>query len=755
MVRPDRGPAVIGQAEPAARLRSSLTERLLAAVRPPFRAEVLMFPASDPVFGGGDCRVDGCARSACGHGMCTGHRQRWVKAGRPDIDEFAAATDPLWARQRANGVCRVQACGYGVARAGLCQLHGQRWDRSGRPDLRAWLADPPPVKMPPPGATCLIEPCQLWPQASLPLCHAHARTWKVNGSPDIKGFASGFTTAAVTESEIIRLDALRPGLRLEVQYALQCRNDERTSKTPPAVVMQVVRFLAASGAHSLLDRAEDAWREQIGRPAPKDSNPRALLLYARRKIEDLAEADGWEGEYPRDVWQLRRLGFEGNQTLTFEPIAAPWLRAVVKRWIRWRLGTGVDLETARRGLRALARFACFADGIGLASLAEIDRAVLERYLAGLHAELAGRQRHGDHIGQLNSFLHAIRQHGWDDSLPATALLFTDDYPKRAERPPRALAEQVMAQVEHPANLDRWASPAYRLITLILIRAGLRITDALQLSRDCIVADAEGAPYLRYFNHKMKREALVPIDEELHALIAAQQARISHGPSAPAPVLFPRPTKNPDGLAATSSSTYRLALYRWLEQCEIRDEHGHRVRFTPHQWRHTLGTRLINRDVPQEVVRRILDHDSPQMTAHYARLHDTTVRRHWEAARKVDISGRTVQVDPDGPLAEAAWAKQRLGRATQALPNGFCGLPVQQSCPHANACLTCPMFLTTSDFLPQHRSHRLQIVQIISTAEARGQARLAEMNKQVLTNLDRVITAIENDPADSQETADAS
>ncbi len=95
-----------------------------------------------------------------------------------------------------------------------------------------------------------------------------------------------------------------------------------------------------------------------------------------------------------------------------------------------------------------------------------------------------------------------------------------------------------------------------------------------------------------------------------------------------------------------------------------------------------GTRLINQDVPQEVVRRILDHDSAQMTAHYARLHDTTVRRHWEAARKVDSSGRPVVIDPDGPLADAAWANQRLGRATQALSNGYCGLPVQRSCPHA-------------------------------------------------------------------------
>ena len=52
-----------------------------------------------------------------------------------------------------------------------------------------------------------------------------------------------------------------------------------------------------------------------------------------------------------------------------------------------------------------------------------------------------------------------------------------------------------------------------------------------------------------------------------------------------------------------------------------------------------------------------------MTAHYARLHDTTVRRHWEAARKVDIHGRTVTFDSAGPLAETAWAKQRLARAT--------------------------------------------------------------------------------------------
>jgi hypothetical protein len=255
---------------------------------------------------------------------------------------------------------------------------------------------------------------------------------------------------------------------------------------------------------------------------------------------------------------------------------------------------------------------------------------------------------------------------------------------------------------------------------------------------------------------MKRDALVPIDEQLRGMLDEQRRRNAERWPAGTPGLFPRPTKDVDGIHPVASSTYRLALYRWLDRCEIRDEHGRPVHLTPHQWRHSLGTRLINNDVPQEVVRRILDHESHVMVAHYARLHDSTVRRHWEKARKVNASGQTVTLDPDGPLAEAAWAKHRLARVTQALPNGYCGLPVQKSCPHANACLTCPMFVTTPQFLPQHREQRRQVVEIISAAEARGQQRVVEMNQQVLGNLDAIITTLTgNADPDEQQAADAS
>ena len=710
-----------------------LLAKLVETVRPEFRADPLIFDPEDPVFGTGRCRVAGCGRFSSGHGLCSGHWQRWVTAGRPDLEAFAASTDPRWRRQQPSAACRVEDCFYGSARSGLCQLHGQRWTRSGKPDLAAWLATAAPVR-PPVTESCIIEHCRLWPQAAHPLCHTHYNTWKVNGRPDVAAFAASFARITPPANEHVTLAGLGRQLRLEVGYGLQQRADQRTTKTSPELIYQAVRILAVIGTGSLLELGEGGWREA----AEPNHNAAALIVFMRRAVSDLAEADGWEAEYPRDRWQLRRLGFPGNLTARFDAITQPELREMVKRWMRMRLSGAVHVETARRGLRALTYFARFCDKTGISTLAQVDRVVLERYRAHLHTELGARHQAGVYIGQLGLFLDTVRQHRWDSHLPASAVIYSDDHPRRTERPPRALAEHVMAQVEDPANLERWGNDAYRLATVILIRCGLRITDALSLATDCVVRDREGAPYLRYFNHKMDREALVPIDEELEAMITEHRAASS------GQLLFPRPTKNPDGAAPVSSSTYRLALYRWLERCEVRDELGHPVRFTPHQWRHTLGTRLINRDVPQEVVRRILDHDSPLMTAHYARLHDETVRRHWQAAKKVDVTGASVSINPDGPLAEAAWAKQRLGQATQALSNGYCALPVVKSCPHANACLTCPMFITTAEFLPQHRRQRHQLLQIASAARTEGRTRMAEMNQTAADNLTSIITALEED-----------
>ena len=653
--------------------RPGLLASLAGAVRPGFRADVLAFDPGDAVFGGKPCLVPGCERTACGHGLCQGHRQRWAAAGRPDVGEFAASADPRW---RGKGApltrCRAPGCRYGVTRRkGLCARHARAWERAGAPDLQDWLGTMPGTAPADPAADCRIGGCQLWAEPGAVLCRAHGRTWNEHGRPSAGQFAADRASDTVLRGERIRLDSLPAHLKLEVQYALQCRHDERAAKAPPSVVMIMVRTLAASGASSLLDRTEQEWRKEFG---GKRSNAAALLAWSRRQLTDLAEGTGWEAEFPRDTWQMHRLGFEGRRVQDFSGIPQSQLKDLAKRWIRWRLSTGLGLDAGgSRPLLALTRFARFLHARGITSAGGIDRAVLEDYLADLQAAMAGRRQQGVHVGVIGLFLTTVRQHGWDPALPPDAMLFPGDQPRRIELLPRALAGHVMTQVERPGNLAREKNPAYRLVTLILIRCGLRVSDALKLPFDCAVTDDSGAPYLRYRNHKMKREALVPVDDELLALIRGQQQRVLGRYPSPA-VLFPRQAKNADGTTPVSSSAYRQALYRWLEDCDVRDEHGELVHLTPHQWRHTLGTVLINRDVPQHVVQKILDHDSPQMTAHYARLSDRTVRDHWERARKVNAaaspssSGPTARsATPPGRNSSCPGRRKRCRTATASFP----------------------------------------------------------------------------------------
>lgn len=120
-----------------------------------------------------------------------------------------------------------------------------------------------------------------------------------------------------------------------------------------------------------------------------------------------------------------------------------------------------------------------------------------------------------------------------------------------------------------------------------MRCGLRVSSALSLAFDCVVHDGHGARYLRYINTKMKREAAVPIDEELEAAIGEQQHRILQRWPDGAPLLFPREPSNVSGTVPLNPGTYRRKLNCWMQACEIHDEHRRSAHLTPHQWRHTF------------------------------------------------------------------------------------------------------------------------------------------------------------------------
>ncbi len=163
--------------------------------------------------------------------------------------------------------------------------------------------------------------------------------------------------------------------------------------------------------------------------------------------------------------------------------------------------------------------------------------------------------------------------------------------------------------------------------------------------------------------------------------------------------------------------------------------------------------MVNEKIPLTVIQKVLDHGSIEMTAQYARLHDETIKqevRRWH--ERVNIRGERIALPVDGPLQEAAWIKERIARAKQALPNGYCGLPLVQTCPHPNACLSCDSFLTDGSFRSIHEQQRAETRRLLSAARENDNLRLVELlgrDEQSLTRILEGLDAIEVDHADRE------
>ena len=458
---------------------------------------------------------------------------------------------------------------------------------------------------------------------------------------------------------------------------------------------------------------------------------------------------GVEADYAGDHWDAGRLGIwarRGRGTARFGTITQPWLRDQVKVWSRLRLATGCAFGTVSAGALAMSRFSrflaeCHPDTDDEAG---ITRSVLEGYLSWLHASAYATNTKLLSLSMLRGFPDACRRHGWLAGLPHNAVIYEEELPDRDDGLPRFVPEFVMNQLESDTHLDQLPSPTARHLIVLMIETGLRIGDACTLEFNPIIADSSGWPCLRFHNLKVRSDQLIPLSAKAADAIRTQQDHDRRCWPAGTPWLFPGIADNADGAKPYNAATLGTQLREWQQRIDVRDEAGAPITVTSHRFRHTLGTRMINNGVPQHVVQKLLGHASPEMTGHYARIHDTTVRDafdHYQQQR-VNTAGELLPYDPEAPTATAEWVKHNLSRIRDSLPNGYCGRPPQQDCPHPNACLTCPDFQTTAQFLDVHRHQAATNAKLIARADTNGQFRLAANLRQVQSSLERIIPALE-------------
>jgi len=487
---------------------------------------------------------------------------------------------------------------------------------------------------------------------------------------------------------------------------------------------------------------------------------------ALRVLEGAQAAGGWQELWARDEWRERELP-HGDLTILndrevvirFGGLLQPWLKEAAKRWARMRLLSGSSPSTMAiyvREVRAFSRWLVDAAPEVIAP-GLISRQVLEDYMLWVSTQpLSAATRHR-RLTALRTFMDDQCTDGLA-GLPRGAIIRSGEMPRVDFRPPKGLDKQLFDQLVDPENLKRLRCEQHRTAIVVLAYTGMRVSSLVLLRRDALEFGSDGHPYLRFQNVKLRREAMIPIASQLVEQLARQeQYLLETHPGGTSWLLASHPPRGSRGHGRggafhLATETVRDILHDYVRKAEIRDRDGNLATWIhPHLFRHHLGTSMVNKGVPLPVIQQVFDHASIVMTSRYAQLNDDTIRLEvmgWH--ERVNIRGERIALPIDGLLGEAAWMKERIARARQALPNGYCGLPLVQTCPHPNACLSCDNFLTDNSFRPVHEQQLEHTRTLRDQASQNGSLRLVEVLERDEQSLTKILTGLNAIDADQHE-----
>lgn len=636
-------------------------------------------------------------------------------------------------------------------------------------EYRSWLTKLVPKKFlrdhvgPDPHGRYSLPPCRvaLCPRishsSSVDLCRVHGAALADSGD-DLDTFlrstagekyrvGSNRYGAGLSVLGIFDLGSIENAtVRVELAYGLSQRGNPDNGYGPaiPGAFNKLVAALNTVGTTTLLDLSG----EQLGRIEPlcggRWVSARALITQTVTAIR-IARGDN-------DV--RIRLGVRRGGSSRFsrhQDVDQPWLRDLVARWVQFRLNTeAASAQHIGQQEAMLVHFAAWCSNKDVSSPNDFTRALLVDWLGYVRTlkkpsgKPVGAGHRAKFITTLEQFIEVIRVE-FGQRVPDNARYLKGERPTRPAPQPRFLEPHVIETLRQPQNLQLIIEPARRLAITIMMHVGIRAGHTCALPFDCLrdlnSADSNDKWALNFIDTKSQRNMMLPLAPEIADLIRDFQAQqitcLGHAPE----LLFYN--ANAPKTKQLAPEQLNVALSRWVAELNLREADGSLVNVTPHRFRHTFATEMLEKGVPIDVVSELLGHRNLTSTQIYATVTNKRLREEWEKSQVVNVRGDAIAM-PAGAEADAEWLLHRIGRAIQPLPNGYCGLPIQQTCPHANACLDdCDHFMTTKDFLPVLVEQRDTHARFVSKAEREGHLRIAEINRRPMNNLNRIIRAVES------------
>jgi integrase len=452
---------------------------------------------------------------------------------------------------------------------------------------------------------------------------------------------------------------------------------------------------------------------------------------------------------------VRRAGWEEN--LLPEP-CPPLIRAVVERYLRTRLEARFDrpqtVRLARDGLRRLVNW-LGREHPHVTSLAQLDRALIEDYLRWLPTYLSqntGEPLHATtrkhEINAIGSFCRDTGIWGWDD-VPGRPLLTTRDAPRNPQTIPRYLPQNELDALM--SAVEGLTDPLQRTALLLLRWSGARRDEIRRLTCDCLDTYAGGHPRLRIPVGKGHAERLIPLHPDA---AAALQEAIDHAKTTNATPRHDPTTGRFEsyvfirkGRLLSSATLFDDAFEKACTAAGLVDAKGTRT-VSAHRLRHTLGTQLAENGARIQTIMTILGHKSAAMSMIYSRISDPEVRRQYEAALTAGnrMAGPAAEALMNGKLDDQALHWLQTNFLKTELELGHClRLPAEGPC-ECELMLSCPKFLTTSEYVPRLRARLDREEDLIADAQLRGWPREVERHEATQRHIKKLLSELDEDPS---------
>lgn len=424
-------------------------------------------------------------------------------------------------------------------------------------------------------------------------------------------------------------------------------------------------------------------------------------------------------EFNNDVWLIEEDRASYPHTFEFGYLPNEWFKNTIKKITLENLHIGKrSLGTLQRYNAGIKIFFNFIEktGYSLNTFADISPQIAEEYLHYLLTNVEAKSTRSLKLASLKYHLNHGRILGWSD-FPINTLfdgteyqiIRTDDNLKTM-----LIDDKVMEQIE--VSLDAMFSEDisnYDLLIWGLITiakgTGMRIHEVLAIKEQHITKDLMGKPILEVLNEKTQTDRYIPISYNIVKAIRFIDKKTKWvQEKLNTDFIFVRPVKSKKrNFEFLQQSTARSSLKNFCKKFNIISTTGEIYQLKFHSFRHTLGTDLLNNGMSMREVMEYLGHSSSHSTRLYAKVKSERFNKEF---RKLGFIG-VVEESVENIVDEKNKKINEDKRLMAQLPDGVCARPIKEqviNCKKPNACLFCPKFITTPEFLEIHRDHLKRI-----------------------------------------------